>query len=73
MLAIDLLAEILAYAKSGARLAGYKNVDTQVIDGEQLADLQEEPFDADVVAAAKSNGESLNHFVAETLEQAVHT
>jgi len=28
---------------------------------------------ANVVAAAKSNGESLNQFVAETLEQAVHT
>jgi len=28
---------------------------------------------ADVVAAAKSNDESLNQFIAETLEQAVHT
>jgi len=27
---------------------------------------------ADVVAAAKSNGESLNQFIAETLEHAVH-
>ena len=27
---------------------------------------------ADIVAAAKSKGESLNQFVAETLEQAVH-
>jgi len=46
VLATDLSTEILAYAKSGARLAGYKNVDTQVIDGEQLAELQEDPFDA---------------------------
>jgi len=28
---------------------------------------------ADVVAAAKSKGESLNRFIAETLDQAVHT
>jgi len=46
VLATDLSSEILTYAKSSARLAGYTNVDTQVIDGEQLAELQAEPFDA---------------------------
>jgi len=46
VLATDLSADILAYAKSSAKLAGYTNVGTQVIDGEQLNELQTEPFDA---------------------------
>jgi len=46
VLATDLSPGILAYAKSSARLAGYANVDTQVIDGEHLDELQTEPFDA---------------------------
>ncbi len=46
VLATDLSPAILEYAKSGARLAGYENIETQVLDGENLAELQAEPFDA---------------------------
>ena len=46
VLATDLSADILNYAKSSAELAAYNNVDTQVIDGEALNTLQTEPFDA---------------------------
>jgi len=46
VLATDLSAEILDYARSSAKLAGYSNIDTQVIDGERLSELQTEPFDA---------------------------
>jgi len=46
VLATDLSPDILDYAKSSAALAGYKHIETQVIDGEKLHDLQAEPFDA---------------------------
>ncbi|MDQ6968376.1 MAG: class I SAM-dependent methyltransferase [Mariprofundaceae bacterium] len=46
VLATDLSADILNYAKSSAQLAGHNNVDTQVVDGEALNTLQTEPFDA---------------------------
>jgi len=46
ILATDLSSDILAYAQSSAKLAGYNNIDTQVIDGECLSGLQAEPFDA---------------------------
>jgi len=46
VLATDLSPGILAYAKSSASLAGYANIDTQVIDGEHLDELQTEAFDA---------------------------
>jgi len=46
VLATDLSADILAYAESGAKLAGYSNIDTKVVDGEQLNELQADPFDA---------------------------
>jgi ubiquinone/menaquinone biosynthesis C-methylase UbiE len=46
VLATDLSAEILTYAKSNAKLAGYNNVDTLAIDAEKLHELKIEPFDA---------------------------
>lgn len=46
VLATDLSAEILTYAKSNAKLAGYNNVDTLAIDAEKLHELKTEPFDA---------------------------
>ena len=46
VLATDLSAEILQYAAASAKLAGMDNVQTLAIDGENLADLNAEPFDA---------------------------
>ncbi|MBN4082292.1 class I SAM-dependent methyltransferase [Mariprofundus ferrooxydans] len=46
VLATDLSADILDYARSSAKLAGYSNIDTQIIDDESLSELQAEPFDA---------------------------
>jgi ubiquinone/menaquinone biosynthesis C-methylase UbiE len=46
VLATDLSPEILQFAASSAKLAGLDNVQTQVMDGESLADLTSEPFDA---------------------------
>jgi len=46
VLATDISPVILAYAASAARLGGFHNLQTQTLDGEQLADLDGEPFDA---------------------------
>ena len=46
VLASDLSPGILDYTASNARLAGYKNVDTVVKDGEALAEIEAAPFDA---------------------------
>jgi len=46
VLASDLSAGILQFAKSNAQLAGFSNVDTVVKDGEALAEIKAEPFDA---------------------------
>ena len=46
VLATDLSPVILEYAKSSARLVGYDNVETQVVDGENLSGVQAGPFDA---------------------------
>jgi len=46
VLATDFSPTILEFAKSSARLAGHTNISTRTIDGENLASLQSEPFDA---------------------------
>jgi len=46
VLATDISPEILQFAASSAKLAGLNNVQTQVIDGENLAELEATPFDA---------------------------
>jgi len=46
VLATDLSPEILQFASSSAKLAGLNNVQTHVIDGESLAELESDPFDA---------------------------
>lgn len=46
VLATDLSPNILEYAASAARLAGLGNIDTQVLDGEKLDELEADPFDA---------------------------
>ncbi len=46
VLATDLSPVILEYARTSARLAGLTNVATQVHDGEDLGELEAEPFDA---------------------------
>jgi SAM-dependent methyltransferase len=46
VLATDISPDILAFASASAKLAGLNNVATQVIDGENLADLTSMPFDA---------------------------
>jgi len=46
VLATDLSADILQYAKTSAQLAGLSQVQTQVLDGEDLASLKTEAFDA---------------------------
>ena len=46
VLATDISADILQFASASAQLAGLDNVQTQVIDGEDLAELNAEPFDA---------------------------
>ena len=46
VLATDISPDILQFAATSANLAGLKNVQTQVIDGENLAELTASPFDA---------------------------
>ena len=46
VLATDISPTILEYAQRAARNAGLNNVRTQVVDGEELETLEEEPFDA---------------------------
>ena len=46
VLATDISPTILEYAASSAKLAGFGNVHTQALDGERLAELEAEPFDA---------------------------
>ena len=46
VLATDISPDILQFAATSANLAGLKNVQTQVIDGENLAELRADPFDA---------------------------
>lgn len=46
VLATDISANILEFAKTSARLAGLNNIRTQVVDGEKLHGLDTEPFDA---------------------------
>ncbi|MGV6815897.1 MAG: class I SAM-dependent methyltransferase [Thiotrichales bacterium] len=46
VLATDLSPVILEYAQSAARLAGFDNVETRVVDGEALDSLNVKPFDA---------------------------
>jgi len=46
VVATDISPTILEYAASAAKLSGYGNVHTQAIDGEQLAELDADPFDA---------------------------
>lgn len=46
VLATDISPVILQYASKAAKLAGMSNIQTQVIDGEDIADIDSEPFDA---------------------------
>ena len=46
VLATDISPEILQFAASSAKLAGLNNVKTRMIDGENLAELTTDPFDA---------------------------
>ena len=46
VLATDISPNILEYASREAHLAGFNNVDTHVLDGENLVDLETDPFDA---------------------------
>jgi SAM-dependent methyltransferase len=46
VLASDLSPGILEYTASNAKLAGYGHVDTVVKDGEALAEIEADPFDA---------------------------
>lgn len=46
VLATDISPDILKFADESANLAGLNNVQTQVIDGENLATLEAKPFDA---------------------------
>ncbi len=46
VLAADIAPAILAFAQENARLAGYANVETRVLDGEALHALPEGSFDA---------------------------
>ncbi|MBT3206081.1 MAG: class I SAM-dependent methyltransferase [Gammaproteobacteria bacterium] len=46
ILATDLSPDILDFARISANLTGLKNVSTQVIDGENLTQLNADPFDA---------------------------
>jgi len=46
VLATDISADILQFVSKSAKLAGVNNVDTLTIDGENLADITTEPFDA---------------------------
>lgn len=46
VLATDISPNILEYAASTAKLAGFSNIYTHVLDGEKLTDLETDPFDA---------------------------
>jgi len=46
VLATDLSPVILEHAAENARLAGLTHIETQVMDGEALADIEADPFDA---------------------------
>lgn len=46
VLATDISPAILRFASEAAQLAGVKNVETQVVDGEDISELASEPFDA---------------------------
>ncbi len=46
VLATDISPMILGYAESSARLAGFTNVETRVLDGENVKELPSETFDA---------------------------
>ena len=46
VLATDLSPGILDFARQSVKLAGLSNVDTRVLDGENLAELEALPFDA---------------------------
>jgi len=46
VLATDISPDILQFAYASAKLLGLNNVQTQVIDGENLAEITAEPFDA---------------------------
>jgi len=46
VLATDLSPGILEFAKANAQLAGFTNLQTRVCDGEKLAELDLDPFDA---------------------------
>lgn len=46
VLATDISADILQFAAASAKLAGMNNVQTQVVDGENLSELIAKPFDA---------------------------
>lgn len=46
VMATDISPSILEFAAREAKLAGLSNISTQVLDGEELASLKTEPFDA---------------------------
>jgi SAM-dependent methyltransferase len=46
VLATDISPEILEFATVSARLAGFNNIHTQVLGGEDLSELEADPFDA---------------------------
>jgi 16S rRNA C967 or C1407 C5-methylase (RsmB/RsmF family) len=46
VLATDISSNILEYAAQDARKAGFKNVETRVVDGEKLDELVPDSFDA---------------------------
>ena len=46
VLATDISPDILEYAATAVKLAGFGNVSTQVLDGENLLELEADPFDA---------------------------
>ena len=46
VLATDISPNILGYAETAAKLAGFSNIYTKVLDGERLLELEADPFDA---------------------------
>lgn len=46
VLATDISSGILQFAQANARLAGFANIETEVRDGEDLAGIDSDPFDA---------------------------
>ena len=46
VLATDISPDILEYAATTAKLAGFSNLSTRVMDGENLLELEADPFDA---------------------------